>query len=282
MAEGKEGYREMSSVLYEVRDGVAYVTLNRPEVHNAMDPRMMVELAETWLRFEADDGARVAVVTGAGERAFSAGADLKRLIPLLIRARQPEDEWDRRVLEERVGGVRLLDVALMRLRPLYKPVIAAINGYCLAGGTELALACDLRVAAEHASLGLMEPKRGLIPGGGSMARLPRQIPFCKAMEILLTGEPMPAQEAWRIGLVNYVVGLSELMPAAERLAKSIAENGPLAVRKIKEVVMRSSGLPLEQAYRVENEASRVIMRSEDAREGARAFAERRKPRFMGR
>jgi enoyl-CoA hydratase len=272
----------MTTVLYDVQGGIAYVTLNRPEVHNAMDPRMVVELAQAWLRFEADEGARVAIVTGAGHQAFSAGADLKRLIPLMTRARQPEDEWDRRVLEERVDGVRLLDVALMRLRPLYKPVIAAINGYCLAGGTELALACDLRVAAEHASLGLMEPKRGLIPGGGSMARLPRQIPFCKAMEILLTGEPMAAQEAYRVGLVNYVVPLAELMPTAERLARSIAENGPLAVRKIKEAVLRSSGLPLEQAYQVENEASRVIMRSEDAREGARAFAEKRRPQFTGR
>ncbi len=272
----------MSAVLYEVRDGIAYVTLNRPEVHNAMDPRMVVELAEAWLRFEADDAARVAIVTGAGEQAFSAGADLKRLIPLVTRARQPEDEWDRRVLYDRVDGVRLIDVALMRFRPLYKPVIAAINGYCLAGGTELALACDLRVAAEHASLGLTEPKRGLIPGGGSMARLPRQIPYCKAMEILLTGDPMPAQEAWRVGLVNYVVPLPHLMPTAERLARSIAENGPLAVRKIKEVVINSLGLPLQQAFEVENEASRIIMRSEDAREGARAFAEKRKPEFTGR
>jgi enoyl-CoA hydratase len=272
----------VSAVLYQVRDGIAYVTLNRPEVHNAMDPRMVVELAEAWLRFEAEEGARVAIITGAGEKAFSAGADLKRLIPLITRARQPEDEWDRRVLEERVDGVRLLDVALMRLRPLFKPVIAAINGYCLAGGTELALACDLRVAAEHATLGLTEPKRGLIPGGGSLVRLPRQVPYCKAMEILLTGEPISAQEAWRIGLVNHVVPLERLMPTAEGLARSIAENGPLAVRKIKEVVVRASGLPLEQAYQVENEASRVIMRSEDAREGARAFAEKRKPRFTGR
>jgi enoyl-CoA hydratase len=272
----------MTAVIYEKKDYIVYITLNRPEVHNAMNPEMVVRLAEAWLEFDADPEARVAIITGAGDQAFSAGADLKRLIPLVTRARAPEDEWDRRVLEERIDGVRLIDIALMRLRPIYKPVIAAINGWCLAGGTELALATDIRIAAEHASLGLMEPKRGLVPGGGSMARLPRQIPYCKAMEILLTGDPIPAQEAYRIGLVNYVVPLAELMPTAERFARTIAENGPLAVRKIKETVIRSSGVPLEEAYRLENEASAVIMRSEDAREGARAFAEKRKPRFTGR
>ncbi|GBD14062.1 Enoyl-CoA-hydratase [bacterium HR24] len=268
----------MTALLYEKRDGIAYITLNRPHVHNAIDPEMMVRLAEAWQDFDADDGVRVAIVTGAGERAFSAGADLGRLIPLLTGARQPEDEWDRRVLAER----RLMDAALMRRRPIYKPVIAAINGFCLAGGTELALATDIRIAAEHATLGLSEVQRALVPGGGSMVRLPRQVPYCKAMEILLVGEPVPAQEAYRFGLVNYVVPLSELMTTAERFARRIAQNGPLAVRKIKEAVLRTSGLPLADAFRIEDEVAREVFASEDAREGPRAFMEKRPPQYKGR
>jgi enoyl-CoA hydratase len=268
----------MTALLYEKRDGIAYITLNRPHVHNAIDPEMMVRLAEAWQDFDADDGVRVAIVTGAGERAFSAGADLGRLIPLLTGARQPEDEWDRRVLAER----RLMDAALMRRRPIYKPVIAAINGFCLAGGTELALATDIRIAADHATLGLSEVQRALVPGGGSMVRLPRQVPYCKAMEILLVGEPVPAQEAYRFGLVNYVVPLSELMTTAERFARRIAQNGPLAVRKIKEAVLRTSGLPLADAFRIEDEVAREVFASEDAREGPRAFMEKRPPQYKGR
>ncbi len=268
----------MTALLYEKRDGIAYITLNRPHVHNAIDPEMMVRLAEAWQDFDADDGVRVAIVTGAGERAFSAGADLGRLIPLLTGARQPEDEWDRRVLAER----RLMDAALMRRRPIYKPVIAAINGFCLAGGTELALATDIRIAADHATLGLSEVQRALVPGGGSMVRLPRQVPYCKAMEVLLVGEPVPAQEAYRFGLVNYVVPLSELMTTAERFARRIAQNGPLAVRKIKEAVLRTSGLPLADAFRIEDEVAREVFASEDAREGPRAFMEKRPPQYKGR
>jgi enoyl-CoA hydratase len=163
----------MTALLYEKRDGIAYITLNRPHVHNAIDPEMMVRLAEAWRDFEADDSLRVAIVTGAGDRAFSAGADLGRLIPLFTGARQPEDEWDHRLMAER----DLVNVALMRRRPIYKPIVAAINGFCLAGGTEMALATDIRIAAEHATLGLSEVQRALVPGGGSMVRLPRQVPY---------------------------------------------------------------------------------------------------------
>ena len=268
----------MPALLYEKRDGIAYITLNRPAVHNAMDPETLVRLGEAWLDYEADAELRVAIITGAGEKAFTAGADLGRLIPLYSRERQPEDEWDRRVLEDR----EITRASLMRGHPIYKPVTAAINGFCLAGGTEIIQACDIRIAAEHASFGLTEVTRAIVPGAGSMVRLARQIPWCKAMEILLVGEHMSAQEAYRIGLVNYVVPLSELMPRAEEFARKIAANGPLAVRKTKECVIRSSGLPLVEGYKIENEVAREVMRSEDAKEGPRAFMEKRSPKYTGR
>lgn len=268
----------MPDLLYEKRDGIAWLTMNRPERRNAMSPEMMVRLAEAWLDFRDDPAARVAVLTGAGDLAFCAGADLGLLIPLFSGARRPETEWDRRIMEDR----SIVNRALLRGADLYKPVVAAVNGYALAGGTEILQATDLRVATPNAQFGLAEAKRGLIPAGGSLARLTRQIPYCKAMEILLLGDPVSAEEAWRIGLVNEIVPAERLLGRAEEIARRLAENGPLALRKIKEVVIRSSGVPFDEAFRMENEASREIMRSEDAREGPRAFLEKRKPVFKGR
>ncbi len=268
----------MSVLLYEKRDGVAYITLNRPDVRNAMDAEAMLRMAEAWQDFDNDDSLRVAIVTGAGDKAFSVGADLAKLMPLITRVREPQDEWDRRVLENPL----VLYTSILRGFPLYKPVIAAINGFCLAGGMELMQATDIRIAAEHATFGLSEVKRALIPGGGSMVRLARQIPYCKAMEILLTGDRISAQEAYRIGLVNYVVPADEVMPTAERFARTLAENGPLAVRKIKETVIHTSGLPLAEAFKIETACSAEVMQSEDAKEGPRAFTEKRAPRYIGR
>ena len=268
----------MPAVLYEKKDQIAYITINRPDVHNAMDAEVVVRLAQAWEDFASDDSLRVAIITGAGERAFSAGADLRKLIPLMSGARQPEDEWDHRFMEDRA----LVNAALLRRFELYKPVIAAINGFCLAGGTELIQATDIRIAAEHATFGLTEVKRAIIPGAGSMVRLPRQIPFCKAMEILLVGDSMTAVEAHRIGLVNDVVPAADLMHTAEGFARKIAENGPLAVRKIKETVLKALGRPTDEGYALEDEATRFIIRTEDAREGPRAFAEKRPPRYVGR
>lgn len=268
----------MPAVLYEKKDRVAHITLNRPDVHNALDAEVIVRLAEAWQDFDADDSLRVAIITGAGERAFSAGADLRKLIPLMSGARQPEDEWDHKYMAER----GLVNTALLRRFQTYKPVIAAINGFCLAGGTELIQGTDIRIAAEHATFGLTEVKRAIVPGAGSMVRLPRQVPFCKAMEILLVGDSMPAAEAHRIGLVNYVVPAGEVMPLAEEYARKIAENGPLAVRKIKETVLKALGRRVEEGYDLEDEATRFIVGTEDAREGPRAFAEKRPPRYVGR
>lgn len=268
----------MPAVSFEKRGHIAFLTFNRPEVHNAMNPESMVRLAEAWQEIARDDGIRAAIVTGAGKVAFSAGADLGRLIPLFTRARKPEDEWDAKLLENR----RLGDIAILRGFDLDKPIVAAVNGFCIAGGMELMQACDLRVASELASFGLQEVKWAIIPAAGSLARLQRQIPYCKAMEILLTGNRIDAQEAYRIGLVNYVVPPEDVMSKAIELAEAVAANGPLAVRKIKEAVRRCSGRPFDEAFKIENECARVVMQSEDAKEGPRAFMEKRKPAYKGR
>jgi enoyl-CoA hydratase len=266
------------ALTYEKRSHIAHITLNRPEVHNALDPEAMVRLAETWIDYAEDDNLRVAIITGAGDRAFCSGADLGRLIPLFTRARQPEDDWDHRLM----GDLAQTRTALLRGYALYKPIISAINGFCLAAGTELMQATDIRIAADHATFGLTEVKRAIIPAGGGLARLPRQIPYAKAMEIFLVGDSISAEEAYRIGLVNYVVPASELIAKAEDIAAKIAASGPLAVRKIKEAVLRTSGLPLDEAYRIEDQCVMDVMRSEDAREGPRAFVEKREPQYKGR
>jgi len=267
----------MPDLLFEKRDGIAYLTFNRPERRNALTPQMMLQLADAWLEVRDDPALRVAILTGAGDEAFCVGGDLQLLMPLFTGARAPADDWDRALL----ANLDKVPVALLKPFALYKPIIAAVNGYALAGGCELLQATDLRVASRTASFGLSEAQRGLVPGGGSMVRLARQIPHCKAMEILLLGERMSAEEAHRIGLVNEVVEADRVMPRAEALAARLARNGPLALRKIKEAVLRSSGEPLARAYEIENECSAAVMASQDAREGPRAFMEKREPVFTG-
>jgi enoyl-CoA hydratase len=267
----------MPDLLFEKRGDVAILTFNRPERKNAISPQMMLQLADAWLEFRDDRALRVAILTGAGDEAFCVGGDLGLLMPLFTGARAPEDDWDRALL----ANLHKVAVALLKPFELYKPIIAAVNGYALAGGCEILQATDLRVASRTASFGLSEAQRGLVPGGGSMARLARQVPHCKAMEILLLGDRMPAEEAHRIGLVNEVVEPGEVMARAEALAQRLARNGPLAVQKIKEAVLRSSGEPLARAYEIENECSAVVMASKDAREGPRAFMEKRDPVYTG-
>jgi enoyl-CoA hydratase len=267
----------MSDLLFEKKDGVAVVTFNRPAKKNAFTPEMVVRLAEAWMEFRDDDALRVAVLTGNGDT-FSAGADLGRMIPLLTKARPPDDDWDRKLLAD----PKLFQAAILRRFELWKPIIAAVNGAALAGGCEILQATDLRLAAPEASFGLPEPKRGIVPGGGSLVRLARQIPYVRAMQILLTGDPLPAQTALEVGFVNEIVPREKLGDRAFELAARIAENGPLAVRKIKEAVTRSQGRPLDEAFAIEEECAREVMRSSDAREGPRAFMEKRKPNFTGR
>jgi enoyl-CoA hydratase len=264
-------------LLVERNEGVLLLTMNRPEARNALSPQMLVRLAAAWHEFRAAKELRVAILTGAGDEDFCAGGDLKLTMPLVTGARQPDDAWDHRLM----GNLGQFTDAILRGFELYKPVIAAVNGNALGGGTELTNACDLRVASQDAVFGTPEAKVGLLPGGGSLTRLPRQIPFAKAMEMLLIGESFSAQEALAMGLLNYVVPREQLLDKARELARRLAENGPLAVRKIKEGVLRSSGLPLDRAYEIENEVSGAVMASKDAREGPRAFKEKRRPRFTG-
>jgi len=269
----------MPDLLYEKRGHVAIVTFNRPERRNALSPETMVRLAEAWRDFRDDDEMRVAILTGAGDQAFCAGGDLQRLMPLFTGARAPDDEWDRRLMAD-VGEI--MSTALLRPFELYKPIVAAVNGYALAGGSEILQSTDIRIASSSASFGLSEAKRGLVPGGGSMVRLPRQVPWCKAMEILLLGDRIPAAEAHRIGFVNEVVEPEALMPRALEIAQRLAQNAPLALRAIKEAAIKTSGLPLEEAYAIEHRLSGAVMTSRDAREGPRAFMEKREPVWEGR
>jgi enoyl-CoA hydratase len=269
---------EAPHLLVEKRPGVLILTLNRPQARNALSPQMLVRLAEAWREFRDASDAHVAILTGAGDEDFCAGGDLKLTMPLVTGARTPEDEWDHRLLGD---GAAFTD-AILRGFELYKPVIAAVNGNALGGGTEITNACDLRLASEHAVFGTPEAKVGLLPGGGSISRLPRQIPYAKAMEMLLLGRSFSAREALEMGLLNEVVPHEALLDRALALAAQLAANGPLALRKIKEGVVRSSGLPLDRALEIENEVSAAVMSSQDAREGPRAFAEKRKPRFTGK
>ena len=268
----------MPDLLFEKRDGIAWITFNQPERKNAISPEAFCRLADAWTEVRDDDAVRVAVLTGTGSDAFTSGGDLKRLLPLWTGARQPEDEWDRRLL----GDPGISFVALLKTFELYKPLIAAVNGDALAGGTELMLNADIRVAVPHARFGLTEVQRALVPGGGSMVRLARQIPWARAMELLLTGDPIPAEQALDWGLLNRVVEPAELVTAAEEYAHRLARNGPLALEAIKRTALHTSGIPLADAFAIEAENSGRVMNSEDAKEGPRAFAEKREPNYQGR
>ena len=265
-------------LLYEERDGIAYVTLNRPEKRNALSPEMIVRLSETWRDVATDSDVSVALLTGSGDQSFCAGADLGKLVPLLTGDRPPDDEWDERLLAD----PRQVDRALLRDPNLFTPVVVAVNGHALGGGTELVGATDLRVASQSATFGLTEVRWGHVPAMGSLSRLPRQLSWAHAMEIILLGEPITAEHALDIGFLNRVVAPGEVFSVAEDFARRIQRNSPLAVAKAKEAMVRSSGLPLDQAFKIEDECGSFIMSSEDAKEGPRAFAEGREPVFVGR
>jgi enoyl-CoA hydratase len=267
----------MSHLIYEKHNGIAYLTMNRPERRNALSPQMIVELANAWRDFREDKEARVAILTGTGDKAFCSGADLGMLIPLLSRARQPEDQYDEALIKDR----SLMQTALLRDFELYKPVIAAINGFALAGGMEILQATDIRISSPQSEFGLSEVMRGIIPAGGSLVRLARQIPYAKAMQILLTGDRMDAEEALRTGFINEIAPADTLMDRAKELGERIADNGPLAVAACKEAVIRTSGLSMQDAFAIENEIGAKVMRSKDAREGPLAFMEKRKANFTG-
>lgn len=256
------------TIRYEAADGVGVVTLNRPDVLNAMNDAMRRELTRCFEHLVTDDQVRAVVVTGGGERAFSAGADVREFVEPLVPVRFREQ---RRRLEFR---------QVMDRCP--QPLIAAINGWALGGGLELALACDIRVASADARLGLTETALGIIPGGGGTQRLPRLVGRGKALELILTGTRIDAAEALRIGLVERVVPAGEALPAATALARDLAARAPLAVRYAKEAVVKGLELPLADGLRLENDLSTLLRTTEDRLEGARAFLEKRPPRWTGR
>ena len=244
-------------LLYEKRDGVAYITFNRPERRNAITPRMFVELADAWVDFRDDDACRVAILTGAGTEAFCAGGDNELLVPLLDGRRKPSDPWEERYLAEQST---LQEAAFLNPFELYKPIIAAINGHAVSGGCELLHATDLRVVSRAAKIGLFEIKHGIIPAGGSLVRLQQQIPYCRAMEMVLLGDSLSAEEALRIGLVNEVVEPDQVMVRAEAMARQLAESSPIALQKAKEAMVRAQSVPRREAYDIQQECWQDLMR----------------------
>ena len=255
-------------VRYEAKDGIATLTLDRPDVLNAMNNPMRAQLLEIFTRLRSDDTIKAVVVTGAGERAFCAGADIREFLepPTPTHFREARKRLDFRAEMERCP----------------QAIIAAIRGFALGGGLELALACDIRIAAEDAQLGLTEINLAIIPGGGGTQRLPRLVGRGKALEMILTGMRVPAAEALRIGLVERVVPVAELMSSAQALARQIADKAPIALRYAKEAVVGGLGLPLADGVRLENDLSTLLRTTEDRVEGAKAFVEKRKPKWSGK
>jgi enoyl-CoA hydratase len=266
------------ALLY-VKDGhIATLTMNRPEARNAINPEMLCRFADAWEDVNGDAEIRVAILTGAGEDAFCAGADLDRLVRMMQGLRPPENEFDERIKDD----VGIIYKGLMRSLDVVKPIVAAVKGFCVAGGLEILNCCDIRVAADDAQFGLAEVKWSLFPMGGSTVRIPRQIPWPIAMEIMLTGERISAAEAYRVCLINKVVPRDQVMAEARRYAAIIAENGPLAVQAVKRSALAGLGLPTDKALEKELEIGIPVSMSEDAREGPKAFKEKRKPVFKGR
>ena len=256
------------SIDFHVEDGVALVTINRPEKSNALDHAHYDALSRAWRQVRDDDAIRVAVITGAGDKSFCAGADLKSFVgaPPSLAA----------LMNTQQGQL------LNRGLEVWKPVVAAVNGHCLGGGMTLLLATDLRVCVPTATFGLTEVQRGVFPANGGTQRIAQQLPHAIAMETLLLGDAIDADTASRWGLVNRVAPREELLPAALSYARRLAANAPLAVQAAKELAIRSRDADLATGLRLEQLFLRLLQDSEDVGEGTQAFAERRAPRFQGR
>jgi len=249
---------------YEKEGKIVVITLDRPEALNAMDPETCVAFSNACINFRDDPDAWVAIITGAGDRAFSVGVDLKKLMPVLA-----DKSFQ-------------MPPAIFRGLDIWKPIIAAINGAALGGGLEIAMACDIRIAAENATFGQPEARWGVLAGWGGTQRLPRLIPRAKAAEMLFLGNIIDATEAYRLGLVNKVVPPAELLPTARQWAAQICDNGPLGIRAMKEAMIRGTDMTLEEGLRLEALVGNAVLASEDLREGLEAFSAKRKPQFKGR
>ena len=256
-----------NEVLYEKKGHVVIITLNRPEAMNAFNPPQIKAFSQAGIKFKDDPDAWVAIVTGSGNKAFSAGFDLKTM-----------DASGDRLPSPGTGAPPLIQRGL----DVFKPIIAAINGVAMGGGLEVILACDLRIAAEHVKLSVPEVKWNLIPGWGGTQRLPRQIGRAKAAEMLLMGISIDAQEAYRIGLINKIVPADKLMEESMAWAQKIAENGPLSVRAAKQCIIQGTNMTLAEGMQLELDLVDKLLDTEDSKEGPRAFAEKRKPNFKGR
>ncbi len=257
------------TVTFDLTDRIATVTINRPEAMNALDPETIAALAEVWAEIRDNPEIWTAIVTGAGDRAFCAGADLKKTIP-----RRP-DEGNWQLFQP--GARSAIDDGVQ----IWKPMIAAVNGYCLAAGLTLLSACDIRIASERAEFGLPEVRRGILPTLGATQRLTRQLPWAVAMELLLMGEHIGAQRAYACGLVNRVVPHDKVMDEARSVAERFVAGAPLTQRAIKEAAVRGLSLPIEEGIRLESLLSQHVRRTEDFAEGPRAFAEKREPVYRG-
>jgi enoyl-CoA hydratase len=268
------------AIHYELDDEhIVLITIDRPEARNSADMEHFKLLREAWDRFNDDDDAWVAIITGV-EDTFFVGADLKKYIPEITK-------YQKRIAEEgltEIDGYRITDgtKAVLRGAKIWKPIIAAVNGFCTAGGMEMLGGADIRIACPEAKFAVMEPKRGLFAGGGTTVRLPRQIPFPLAMEFLLCADLIPAERAYEMGLLNAVVPRDELLDAAYTYARRITANAPLAVQATKRSVWEGLGMNLKEAYKNESVISSAIFSTEDAKEGPKAFAEKRAPNWQGK
>jgi len=258
----------MENARIEISDGVAIITIDRPKVLNALNAQTVGEIGEAFEQVRNDDAVKAVILTGGGEKAFVAGADIAELAKMTPITGKATAERGQRIFAN--------------IERFPKPVIAAINGFALGGGCELALACHIRIASERAQIGLPEVTLGIIPGYGGTQRMARLLGKGKALELILTGDRVPAAEAERIGLVNKVVAPEELMNTAMELAKKIASRGPLAVRAAIEAVMSGSEMPIEEGFLLEATLFGLLASSDDMKEGMGAFLEKRKAEFKGK
>jgi len=253
---------------YFVKDHIVTITLNRPDSLNSMDPQMLDEFNEAIVKFKDDDNLWVSIITGAGDKSFSAGADLRKTIPLYGDT-SVKPPWQP-------------PPSIMRGLEIWKPLIAAVNGLALGGGCEIALACDIRIASENATFGQPEVSWGLMPGWGGSQRLSRIVSFAHAAEMILTGRTIDAEEAYRIGLVNKVTNAQNLMEIAQEYAQRICDQGPLGVRSAKEAMIRGMSMSMDDGLRLEQSMFDALRYTEDFAERPKAFVEKRKPVFYGR